>query len=351
MINLSQPYVTDGMRAAVQETMKTRWIGQGPKVNEFEEKFSKQLGTLPAVAVGSGTDALHLAYLLAGIEPGDEVLVPVYTCAATNLPLLWMGAKLVFVDIDKDTLNIDPKDVARKVTDKTKAIVTMEYDGTPCDYDAIDDALGSRDIPIIDDASNAIGAKYKGIPIGSLANYTTFSFMAIKNITTGDGGMVTMSEEDVERAKRLRWFGVDRNKKLDSPSKWDEDIKEIGYKYQMTDIAASMGIAGLDTLNKQIERRREMINQYVQGFSGGWLLTIIVDDRDELMKYLNKQGIQASPMYYRNDKYKIFKEFRNDCPNMDELEDKILCLPFHMGLTNDDIDKVTSNIGKFYGGR
>ena len=293
------------------------------------------------MAVGSGTDALHLAYILAGIGPGDEVLAPVYTCAATNLPLLWLGAKIVFVDIDKETLNIDPEDVKRKITSKTKALVTADITGMPCDYEAIYEAIEDYDVHIIDDASNAIGAPN----IGRMADYTTFSFMAIKHITTGDGGMITMQQENVEKAKRLRWFGIDRNKKLEALSKWNEDIDEIGYKYQMTDIAASMGMAGLDTLDDQLKRRIEMGGK--EG-SANWLRVEIVEERDALMKYLNEQGIQANPMYYRNDRYSVFKQFSNDCPNMDELEDKILCLPFHMGLSDNDIEIINSTIKAFY---
>lgn len=354
MINLCWPYVTDAMRKSVQDTLKTRWIGQGAKVTQLEQEFQKELQTDTPIAVGSGTDALHLAYILAGVGPGDEVIAPVFTCTATNFPILWQGAKIVFADIDPETLTIDTKDVERKITLNTKAIVGVDYAGVPCDWKT----LNTHGITTIDDAAHA-----PGMPgIGSSADFTTFSFQAIKHITTGDGGILCVKDQDlVDKAKRLRWFGLDREKKLQDMRHWEGDIWEVGYKYQMTDIAASMGIESLKELRNQITYRRSLVQLYLSGLadveqvtllddvdSAHWLMTILVEDRDELMDYLSRHDIETSPLHYRNDKYTVFKEFKNDCPNMDLLENNILCLPLHMNLTDNDVLQVVAAIRKFY---
>ncbi len=361
MIYLAYPYVTEAARRAVYDVLGTRFIGQGPLVDEFETLFQTQLKTIEAVAVGSGTDALHLAYILSNIKPGDDVLVPNFTCTATNIPLLWMKANLIFVDIKPGTLNVDPEDIKRKITPNTKAIVTVDYAGVPCDYEEIFDIAG--EIPVIEDAAHSIGAIYRESPVGSISKFTTFSFQAIKHIPTGDGGMITMEKEFVDRARLLRWFGIDRKKKL-TESIWKNDITEIGYKYQMTDIAASMGIEGLRSLPQQLVRRKEMYDRYVAGLkdcagiqlleipedrtSAYWLMTILAEERDMLQQYLRGQDIESSPMHYRNDQYSIFKKYKNDSPVMDSVENKILCIPFHMNLTNEEIDTVIDTIYAFY---
>lgn len=351
MIPLCYPYVTDEMRIAVYHTLKTRYIGQGPRVDEFEKDFQK-FGGYP-VAVGSGTDALHIAYELAGIKPGDEVLTPVFTCSAANQTLLHMGAKLVFVDIDAQ-LNPDPEDMKRKITQATKAIVTVDYAGLPANYTNIQE-LG---LPIVEDAAHAPGAKWRDKVVGSFSDFTTFSFQAIKHITTGDGGMVVCkNEEDAKKAKLLRWFGLDREKKLKDMRHWEGDITLNGYKYQMTDIAASMGIESLNRLSEQLDYRQKLVNKYRELLppeillpipedrtSANWLMTVLVENREELMARLHDEGIETSPLHYRNDRYTIFKQFKNDCPMMDKLESKILCLPLHMNLTVEEVEFICKKI-------
>lgn len=360
MIHLCYPFITEAMRKGVAETLNTRWIGEGPKVVQLEQAFQKELHTDTPVAVGSGTDALHLAYILAGVGPGDEVIAPVFTCTATNFPILWQGAKIVFADIEPNTLNIDPYDVYKKITKRTKAIVGVDYAGLPCDWKHITQRLTR--IKTIDDAAHAPGAP----GIGSQADFTTFSFQAIKHITTGDGGMLCIKDNDlVAKAKRLRWFGLDREKKLHDMKHWEGDITEVGYKYQMTDIAASMGIESLKELRNQIIYRKELVKLYHQGLaeieqvklldysddSAHWLMTVLVEDREELIDYLAKQEIETSPLHYRNDKYTVFKQYKTDCPVMDELENKILCLPLHMNLSEEDVLKVIETIRDFYAGK
>jgi len=362
MITLAYPYVTEAMRQAVDAVLRTRYIGQGTKVDEFEQQFQKQLDIFPAVAVGSGTDALHLAYLMAGIKAGDEVLSPVFTCSATNQMLLHIGAKIVFVDVDAQ-LNPDPVDILRKITPQTKAIVTVDYAGCPADYTAIKAIADTYGIPLIEDAAHAPGARWGNLPVGSIADFTCFSFQAIKHISTGDGGMVTCrNNEEAKKMKRLRWFGIDREKKLANMRHWSGDITENGYKYQMNNITAAMGLESLKELNRQLLHRRALVNEYRRllpeemllplpeedRISANWLMTVLVENREELEDYLIEHDIETAPLHYRNDMYSIFKPFKNDCPNMDKVEKKILCLPLHTLITDEDVQFVCKTIKEFY---
>ena len=191
----------------------------------------------PCIATGAGTDALHLAYILSGLKFGDEVIAPVYTCTATNIPFLYMGVKIKFADVDPATMNISVESVKKLITSKTKAIVCTHYGGLPCDMDELRKIASRKKIPIIEDAAHALGATYGNKPIGSLSDFTMFSFQAIKHITTGDGGMLCIKNKKLlDKARRIRWFGIDREGK--QKGTWKNDIYEVGYKYQMTDIGA-----------------------------------------------------------------------------------------------------------------
>jgi len=362
-IVLFYPHVSEKAKKSVMETLDSRWIGQGPKVKLFEENFSKKFGSnSPAIAVGSGTDALHLSYMLAGLKPGDEVIAPVFTCTATNIPFLYMGVKIKFADIDVDTMNIDTNHLRQLMTSKVKAIVCVHYGGLPCDMDELKCIADEWGIPIIEDAAHAVGAKYKGVDIGSISDFTMFSFQAIKHITTGDGGMVVIKDKElVDKAERLRWFGIDRKAK--QAGIWENDITEIGYKYQMTDIAAAMGIVSLAEFDEQSKLRKTLFRTYSEelancdrlrvvgnGFTdrehAAWLFTVIVEDRYKLQEKLRDNKIESNQVHFRNDRYSIFKEFTDGkkFPNMDKVEDDYLVLPLHTKMTVKDVRKVCSVI-------
>ena len=363
-IPLFYPYVPTEAIAEVTDTLSGRWIGQGPKVDLFEKKFEEMfLGQHKALAVGSGTDALHLAYLLSDVTADDEVIVPVFTCTATNIPLLYIGAKIVFADIDPDTMNISVADVERKITKKTKAIVCVDYGGVPCDYDALNRLCREHGLKLISDAAHSIGSVYKGQNSGTCADFTIFSFQAIKTLTTGDGGMLTIRDASLlEKAKRLRWFGIDRSAKQGGI--WENDIVEIGYKYQMTDIAAGIGLAGLKHIQDVIRHRNELFKAYEAKlttprirlvgksstsdyFTCAWLLTIIVDkDRIALMKKLREHGVESGQVHYRNDRYSVLGGRRNDMPNMDDVEDRYLVLPLHPRVREADVEKICGLINE-----
>lgn len=345
-IPLMVPYIPAGTAEAVARQLETRWVGEGPAVKMFEERFSDRIGR-PAVAVGSCTDALHLAYILAEIQAGDEVIAPLFTCTATNIPLLYQGARIKFCDVGPDSLNMDPDHLRTRITDKTKAIVVVHYGGAPVAQEIFDIAKDAG-IPVIEDCAQAIGPEWPG----TRGEFACFSFQAVKHITTGDGGMLVLPEELRAKAKRVRWFGIDREAKL--AGVWANDITEIGFKYQMTDIAAVMGVFGLAALDYQIAYRRILRAEYEHGLEGVegvrlidrhpesacWLCTVAVDRRDDLRTKLKEHGIESDLTHYRNDRYSIFKEFRGVFPNMDAIDSKYLVLPMHMGMFQGDVERI-----------
>lgn len=360
-IVLFYPHIPKKAAEYVTETLNSRWIGQGPKVNKFEKDFSNKFcNDRTCVAVGSGTDALHLAYILADIKPGDEVIVPVFTCTATNIPFLYMGAKIIFADIQKGTLNIDTDHVKNLVSEKTKAIVCVHYGGLPCDMDELVKIGQEWNIPLIEDGAHAVGASYKGNPIGSISDYTMFSFQAIKHITTGDGGMLSIKNPDIRaKAERIRWFGIDRVAK--QMGHWENDIREIGYKYQMTDIAAALGLAAMEEIDETLKIRKELFSAYeknlvniagLQFIGGGyndrehaaWMCTISAENRAGLQKKLRSFNIESGQVHYRNDRYTIFGGRQANLPNMDAVEEHYLVLPLHTKMTIADVKRVSDVI-------
>jgi len=361
-IVLFHPHLPKNAIRYVTDTLSTRWIGHGPKVEKFEVDFKlafKLSGD--CMAVGSGTDALHLGYLMAGLSANDEVLVPLFTCTATNIPLLYIGAKLVFVDVDPKTLNISVEDLRRKISERTKMIVCVHYGGLPCEMDEIHEIAREYGIPVLEDAAHALGGKYNGQFIGELSEYTMFSFQAIKHLTTGDGGMLVTRELGREKlARRLRWFGIDREDK--QKGIWENDIKEIGYKYQMTDIAASIGLAGLEEFDDTLRQRRTLFRRYLSGLQNCpdlviiddqdprkehacWLFTILAERRADLQRRLRERGIESGQTHYRNDRYSVFN-VQDEFPNMDAIDDKYLILPLHTKMSVGDVDYICAEIRK-----
>ncbi len=361
-IVLFHPHIPDGALEGIADTLRTRWIGQGPKVEAFERRFAETLGSSHSpVAVGSCTDAMHLAYILCDLQPGDEVIVPVFTCTATSIPLLYHGIKIRFADAQVDTMNIDADHVRSLMSEKTKAIVCVHYGGLPCDIAELQAIADEYGVPLIEDAAQAVGATYHGSPIGSISDFTAFSFQAIKHITTGDGGMLMLKDPtDVAKTKRIRWFGIDREAKQGGT--WANDISEVGYKYQMTDIAAAMGLAALETFDTMLGLRQSLFARYESALHGipgvtmlgsgysdrehaAWLCTVLVDGRRDLEHKLREQSIESGQVHFRNDRYSVFAEFRSDdLPNMDAIEDRYLVLPLHTHMTVDDVDRVCDTI-------
>ena len=364
-IVLFYPHIPKNSLKSLEKTLATRWIGQGPMVDRFEKKLSKDFANnLSVISTGSGTDALHLAYLLANIKKDDEVIVPVFTCTATNIPLLYIGAKIKFADLDKKTMNISVKSVRRLITKKTKAIICVHYGGLPCDLKELQELASKFKIPLIEDAAHALGAEYNNKKIGSVSDFTIFSFQAIKHITTGDGGALCIKNNKLlEKAKRLRWFGIDRKKK--QLGIWENDIKEIGYKYQLSDLGATLGYESLLEFKKILKHRRDIYQIYLDELQknkniicvheeskikkhAAWFFTILTNQKDFLQKKLRSRGIETNQVHFRNDKYSIFKEFVKNSrfPNMDYLEDKYLVLPIHTKMSLKDAVRVAKEINR-----
>ena len=313
-IVLFHPHIPAKAIDAVTKVLKTRWIGQGPLVEEFERKFGAQFaGRYPTLAVRAGTDALHLAYILAGLQPGDEVISPLFTCTATNIPLLYLGVKIVFADVQLETLNIDPVDVRRRITDKTKAIVCIHHGGLPCEMAELQAIADEYGLKLIEDAAHALGATYRGQTIGSLSDFTMFSFAAVKSMTTGDGGILIMRDASmVDKARRLRSAGIDRKAK--QAGNWENDIFEIGYRYQTSDIAAAMGLATLEEFDSVLALRRSLLRAIPSKASwrtflgltlvgvghrdrthAAWMCTIMVERREALQKKLREHNVKIKP--------------------------------------------------------
>ena len=364
-INLCYPFIGKNAKRYVSDALDSRWVGQGPRVDVFENTFKKRFcPSNQVVSVGAGTDALHLAYVLADVRPDDEVICPLFTCTATNIPFLHMGARIRFADLQKDTLNIDHNHVRDLINEKTKAIVCVHYGGLPCDMDDLQRIADEFGIPIIEDAAHALGATYRGKNVGEISDYTMWSFQAIKHITTGDGGMLAIKDKNkLEKAKRIRWFGINRAAKQGGI--WENDIVEAGFKYQMNDIAASMGIAALEEFDEVLAHRQKLLYFYQRelerfpdvrliGLNKGdrthaaWLCTILVENRHELQKKLVSYGIESNQMHFRNDRYTIFENHLEGCefPNMDEIENNYLVLPLHHKMSEDDVVRVCEQIKK-----
>ena len=311
-------------------------LAEGDWVKLFEHEFGKKFGLQNVVAVNSGTAALELAYELAGIKEGDEVITPVLTCTATNLPLLHRKATIVFADIDYD-LNININDVVSKITDKTKAIVFVHFGGNNRGLAELLEICGKRHITLIEDAAQAIGSDFWG-----KADYTCVSTQAIKTLTSGDGGfLICRDYNDYAIAKRLRWFGYDRDLKQ---KLGDTNLVEAGYKYHMNNISAAIGLGNLRSLDKVLAHKKEIARIYESYglFVHAWLAGGLTEAYVALRITGEMKDIEFGQHHFRNDQYTVFGG-RQKLPIMDQLEGKYFFVPNHYGVTK----KMAHKIGKF----
>ena len=364
MIKLFNVHLPQNL-SKLYDTLESGFIAEGPRVKEFEEKISKWVGTKNVIAVNSGTSALHLALVLAGVKYDDLVITTPITSPATNVSIVNLGAKILWADVNPFTANISSKSIERlikKYGSKIKAVIAVDWGGYPCDIDKLRNIIPNN-IKLIEDSAHALGAKYKNTYTGALnADYTTFSFQAIKHITTGDGGLLTCkNEDDFERGKKLRWFGIDRNK----PGRtWNDDLLEIGYKFQMNDIAAAIGIHQLDELKDTFDKRRNnatiLINnihnlnyQYSSNYdaqSSYWLFTVFINNLDGFMDYMKRKEIAAYPVHIRNDKYTGFKKvtYGSDFLKVvSTISDSMCCIPVGEWLTENEISKIIDSMNEW----
>jgi len=348
MVPLFKVNMASAATREVSQVLESGFIGQGPRVDAFEKALEPWLGSEP-VTTNSATSAISLALTLAGVGRGARVITTPLTCSATNIPILHAGAEPIWADIDPRTGLIDPASVEKLVLryrDTVKAIMAVDWGGTPADYDEL--ARVSDGVPIIEDAAHSIGAWYRERHVGTLADYTVFSFQAIKHLTTGDGGALTLPEGQRKRARDLRWFGIDR----DDPTvtfRGETDITEPGWKFHMNDIAASIGLANLPRLGDVLRRHRATALLYTSELderfervmprydheSSWWMYTVLLpsqQDRDDFRTWMGGNGIQVSQVHWRNDKLSIFKPFMRELPGVDEFANRMICLPTHSGV-------------------
>lgn len=329
------------------------WIGQGPKVNEFEKKISKVFNNDKVLTLSSGTHGLSLALRLCGVGTGDEVITTPLTCTATNMPIMMQGADIVWADV-KDDFNIDPESIKKSITDRTKAIVVVHWGGYPCDMDKIFNIAAFHGIPIIEDCAHAYGSFYRGYAVGDCrySNYAMFSFQAIKHLTSVDGGVLCCADKgSYDKGKLLRWYGIDR----ESPRtdfRCEEDIIDWGYKFHMNDVCATIGINNMKIAQDNIVTARhnaEFYDKQLSGLNGieltqteddrnssYWLYTILVDSRSEFTHMMGRKGVAVSRVHERNDKHTCFSEFRKDLPGLESIIDRMICIPVGWWVSPED---------------
>jgi len=332
------------------------YIGEGPIAEEFERKLTSWFANSNVLTLCNGTAALQLALRLANVGFGDEVISTPMTCSATNEPIMAMGAKIIWADIDPWTANIDPLDVARKITPKTKAIMCVHWGGYPCDLDELNAIAAEHGVKLIEDACHALGSTYHDKPIGSHSDFACFSFQAIKVMTTIDGGgLVCKSKIDSERGRLLRWYGIDRKAER-KDLRCEADILEHGYKFHMNDVTATIGLEQLKYLGETIKKIRFNAMKYDAAFkhlkavkllkydkdrlSAYWLYTIRVRDRLKFMEHMKAKGITVSQVHVRNDSYTMFKDFKVSLPGVDEFTSEQVSIPVGWWLTDKELEYI-----------
>jgi perosamine synthetase len=374
MLPYARQWVDEADVEAVIEVLRSDWLTTGPKVAEFEEAFSDFVNAREAVAVSSGTAALHAAMYAIGIGPGEEVIVPAMTFAASANCVVFQGGTPVFADVDLDTLLLDPAHVETKITPRTKAIIAVDYAGQACDYDALKAIADRHHLILVADACHSLGGGYKGHSVGSLADLSVFSFHPVKHITTGEGGMITTDDPDL--AQRMRIFrnhGItsDHRQRTERGS-WFYEMVDLGYNYRMTDIQCALGLSQLKRLPKFLERRREIAMRYDDACSqipeitplavrqdaihAYHLYVVKVDfealgiDRNTLFQTLWKKGIGVNVHYIPVHLHPYYRQHFNtrkgDCPIAEAAYESILTLPAFPAMSGDDVDAVITALSK-----
>jgi dTDP-4-amino-4,6-dideoxygalactose transaminase len=338
----------------LEQVLYSGYVAQGEIVEQFERKFEEFIGGGHTVSLNSGTAALHIALILAGVKENDEVISTPMTAEPTNVAIKMVGAKIRWADIDYETGNISADAIEKAINKKTKAIIVVDYAGTAVDVKRIQEISLKYNIPVIEDAAHAIGTTYKGSKTGNHFPFTVFSFQAIKHLTTIDGGALQILDKKLyEKAKLIRWFGLD--KKL---TRLENDIKFQGYKYHMNNVNAAIGLIQLEmieeliqkyiTIGKYLDKHLdgipglETVKQYPNSESSYWLYTLKVDDRDRFVKMMSANGFMASEIHKRNDHHTYLNDFPIEMPNLDKFYKRLVHIPCGWWVTKEDCDKMIS---------
>ncbi|MHB8066862.1 MAG: UDP-4-amino-4,6-dideoxy-N-acetyl-beta-L-altrosamine transaminase [Desulfobaccales bacterium] len=371
-IPYARQWLDDADVAAVIETLRSDWLTCGPRVEAFEAAMGEITGASQAVAVSNGTAALHAAMYALGVSPGDEVIVPPLTFAATANAVVFQGGTPIFADIDPQTLLLDPGEVEKKITTRTKAIIAVDYAGHPCDYDALGHLAQHHGLALVADACHSLGARYDRKPVGSLADLTVFSFHPAKHITTGEGGMVVTSHPELAaRMRRFRNHGISLDhRERATRQTWHYDMTDLGYNYRLSDIQCALGLSQLKKLPLWVQRRQAIAGQYDEAFRGlsgasrpalssrvqhaYHLYVILLDlaslaaDRQEIFLALRNAGLGVNvhypPLHLHSFYQQRFHTRPGDCPRAEQAYARLLTLPLYPAMTPEEVNQVIDTV-------
>jgi len=367
MIPVYRPYYDEKEMKYLKAVIESGWWGMGPKTVEFEEKFAQYIGTRYALGLNSGTAALHLALMCIDVQ-NAEVISPSMTFVSTNHAILYNGGIPVFCDVEYDNLNVTAQEIEKLITDKTKAIIVVHYGGYACDMDSIMELARAHNLYIIEDCAHACGGKYKDKMLGSIGDFGCFSFQAVKNLSTGDGGMITTDNEEwTKRIKRLRWVGISKDtfeRGAGNNYDWFYDVTELGFKYHMNDIIAAIGLAQLEKIEWMNDKRRYWSSRYRESlkniseikcppvkdymFPACHNFVIKAEGRDELRKVLMEKGITTGVHYYPNHLFDMYKEYYRKLPVTESVWKNLVTLPLYPDLEEKDFQLIIKTIRDFY---
>jgi dTDP-4-amino-4,6-dideoxygalactose transaminase len=368
MLPVSRPSIGQEELKEVEKVFSTGWLGLGATVFEFENKLKDYLGTKHALTVNTGTTALHIALDAFNIQNGDEVIVPSLTFCASIQVITALGAKPVFCEINPDNLNIDVSDVKKRITTKTKAIMPVHYCGQACNMDALMEIGKKHNIVIIEDAAHAFGSSYNGKKIGSFGDATCFSFDPIKNLTCGEGGAVTLSDDKVAeiiRTKRILGIDKDTWHRYRNERAWFYEVTTQGYRYHMSNINAAIGIAQFKKIESFINRKKKIVQKYNDAFENinglkilcwnlketapfTYIVRVLNGDREDLITFLKERGVGSGIHYIPNHLQPFFKPFTTSLPITEKLGEEILTIPLYYDLTDEQVTTVIKAVNEFF---
>jgi perosamine synthetase len=368
MIPVQKPFLGQEELDAVRRVFDSRWLGLGATTQEFEQRLREFLGVEQVIAVNTGTSALHLALEALDLQPGDEVIVPSLTFVASIQAILSARARPVFCEVQADTLNMDPDDVSRRLTTRTKVIMPVHYGGMACEMDELLRLARKHGLWVVEDAAHAFGSAYRGRPVGTLGDITCFSFDPIKNITCGEGGaVVTNNHELAQRIIPKRVLGIDNDAwgRLRNQQPWTYQVTAQGYRYHLPNLNAAIGLEQLKRVEVFKQRKLALARRYeesighIKGISllkRNWAETfpfsygirVLSDRRDELMAYLRERGIGTGVNYIPNHLQPLFAHYRISLPVTEQLYREILNLPLYFEMTDSDLEKVIDSIHTFF---
>lgn len=368
MIPLFKVFMSKYASQRVSKVLGSGYIGEGPLVKEFEDSISHYIGNPYVVCVNSCTSALMLALRIAGVGAGDFVATTPMTCLATNEAILALDAYPMWIDVDTNTGNMSSSSLDRAIKMKpyTKAIICVHWGGFPCDVLEINDIARRYNIPVIEDAAHAFGTEIDHTKIGNHSDFVCFSFQAIKTVTCGDGGALLVSNADVvKRARLMRWFGLDRG--LSSDMRCCQDPPEFGYKMQMTDIDAAIGISNLLLVDGILKTARVNAQYYDDAFEkminvrvvrvpeninpSRWLYTVTVNDASEFIAHMRNKGVACSKVHDRNDTKTMFVGSQCSLPGVDSFDKDHVCIPVGWWVTKEQRDHIINSVKEYEDGR